>query len=150
MATLNIGDYNMLDLKNYSNEELQELRYSIDKELFNRNGDTSFSEYKVGEVYCQSRGVNNHTFFYIIKKNNIDTVHVDCIYVCNDYVDYSGEIEYSYKELRDKKLTKVDVSENELIEWHDELTEKMRVITLNVEKERKNLVNLYLEKIIKV
>ena len=64
MATLNIGDYNMLDLKNYSNEELQELRYSIDKELFNRNGDTSFSEYKVGEVYCQSRGVNNHTFFY--------------------------------------------------------------------------------------
>lgn len=66
------------------------------------------------------------------------------------YVDYSSEIEYSYKELRDKKLTKVDVSENELIEWHDELAEKMRVITFNMEKERKNLVNLYLEKIIKL
>ena len=50
MATLNIGDYNMLDLKNYTDEQLQELKYSINNELFNRN---IFTEYNVGEIFVK-------------------------------------------------------------------------------------------------
>ena len=94
MATLNIGDYNMLDLKNYSNEQLQELKYSINEELFNRN---IFTEYKVGEIYYQTRLDGKFTFFYIIKKIDDNVVYVDCISVYDDYIDYTNEFEYTYK-----------------------------------------------------
>lgn len=144
MATLNIGDYNMLDLKNYSNEELQELKYSINKELFNRN---IFTEYNVGEIYYQTRLDGKFTFFYIIKKVDDDVVYVDCINVYDDYIDYSNELEYTYKELDEKKLKKIEISENEINEWYDELNEKLRIIRFNTEKEVNTLINLYLEKI---
>jgi hypothetical protein len=134
----------MLDLKNYSNEELQELKYSINKELFNRN---IFTEYKVGEIYYQTRLDGKFTFFYIIKKVDDDVVYVDCINVYDDYIDYSNELEYTYKELDEKKLKKIEISENEINEWYDELSEKLRIIRFNTEKEVNTLINLYLEKI---
>lgn len=144
MATLNIGDYNMLDLKNYSNEELQELKYSINKELFERN---IFTEYNVGEIYCQTRLDGRFTFFYIIKKVDDDVVYVDCISVYDDYIDYSNEFEYTYKELDEKKLKKIEISENEINEWYDELSKKLWNINFNTKKEVNTLINLYLEKI---
>ena len=147
MATLNIGENNMLDLKNYSNEELQELKYSINKELFERN---IFTEYNVGEIYCQTRLDGRFTFFYIIKKVDDDVVYVDCISVYDDYIDYTNEFEYTYKELDEKKLKKIEISENEIYEWYEKLDEKVRIINLNAEREIKSLINLYLEKIIKV
>lgn len=134
----------MLDLKNYSNEDLQELKYSINKELFNRN---IFTEYKVGEIYYQTRLDGKFTFFYIIKKVDDDVVYVDCINVYDDYIDYSDELEYTYKELDEKKLKKIEISENEIYEWYDELSEKLRIIRFNTEKEVNTLINLYLEKI---
>ena len=144
MATLNIGDYNMLDLKNYSNEELQELKYSINKELFERN---IFTEYNVGEIYYQTRLDGKFTFFYIIKKVDDGVVYVDCISVYDDYIDYSNEFEYTYKELDEKKLKKIEISENEIFEWYDELSKKLGIIRSNTEKEVNTLINLYLEKI---
>lgn len=144
MATLNIGDYNMLDLKNYSNEQLQELKYSINKELFNRN---IFTEYKVGEIYYQTRLDGKFTFFYIIKKIDDNVVYVDCISVYDDYIDYTNEFEYTYKELDEKKLKKIEISENEIYEWYDELSKKLGIIRFNTEKEVSTLINLYLEKI---
>lgn len=147
MATLNIGDYNMLDLKNYSNEELQELKYSINEELFKRN---IFTEYNVGEIYYQTRLDGKFTFFYIIKKVDDGVVYVDCISVYDDYIDYSNELEYTYKELDEKKLKKIEISENEIFEWYDELSKKLGIIRSNTEKEVSTLINLYLEKIIKV
>lgn len=147
MATLNIGDYNMLDLKNYSNEELQELKYSINEELFKRN---IFTEYNVGEIYYQTRLDGKFTFFYIIKKVDDGVVYVDCISVYDDYIDYSNEFEYTYKELDEKKLKKIEISENEIFEWYDELSKKLGIIRSNTEKEVSTLINLYLEKIIKV
>lgn len=144
MATLNIGDYNMLDLKNYSNEELQELKYSINEELFKRN---IFTEYNVGEIYYQTRLDGKFTFFYIIKKVDDDVVYVDCINVYNDYIDYSDELEYTYKELYEKKLKKIEISENEIYEWYNELNKKLGIIRFNTEKEVSTLINLYLEKI---
>lgn len=144
MATLNIGDYNMLDLKNYSNEELQELKYSINEELFKRN---IFTEYNVGEIYYQTRLDGKFTFFYIIKKVDDGVVYVDCISVYDDYIDYSNEFEYTYKELDEKKLKKIEISENEIFEWYDELSKKLGIIRSNTEKEVNTLINLYLEKI---
>lgn len=144
MATLNIGDYNMLDLKNYSNEELQELKYSINKELFNRN---IFTEYNVGEIYKETHLDGKFTFFYIIKKVDDDVVYVDCISVYDDYIDYSDELEYTYKDLDAKKLKKIEISENEINEWYDELSKKLGIINFNTEKEVNTLINLYLEKI---
>lgn len=144
MATLNIGDYNMLDLKNYSNEELQELKYSINEELFKRN---IFTEYNVGEIYYQTRLDGKFTFFYIIKKVDDGVVYVDCISVYDDYIDYSNEFEYTYKELDEKKLKKIEISENEIFEWYDELSKKLGIIRSNTEKEVSTLINLYLEKI---
>lgn len=144
MATLNIGDYNMLDLKNYSNEELQELKYSINEELFKRN---IFTEYNVGEIYYQTRLDGKFTFFYIIKKVDDDVVYVDCINVYDDYIDYSDELEYTYKELYEKKLKKIEISENEIYEWYNELSKKLGIIRFNTEKEVSTLINLYLEKI---
>lgn len=144
MATLNIGDYNMLDLKNYSNEELQELKYSINEELFKRN---IFTEYNVGEIYYQTRLDGKFTFFYIIKKVDDDVVYVDCINVYDDYIDYSNELEYTYKELYEKKLKKIEISENEIYEWYNELNKKLGIIRFNTEKEVSTLINLYLEKI---
>ena len=144
MATLNIGDYNMLDLKNYSNEQLQELKYSINEELFNRN---IFTEYKVGEIYYQTRLDGKFTFFYIIKKIDDNVVYVDCISVYDDYIDYTNEFEYTYKELDEKKLKKIEISENEIYEWYDELSKKLGIIRFNTEKEVSTLINLYLEKI---
>lgn len=134
----------MLDLKNYSNEELQELKYSINKELFNRN---FFTEYNVGEIYYQTRLDGKFTFFYIIKKVDADVVCVDCINVYDDYINHSAELEYTYKELDEKKLKKIEISENEINEWYDELCEKLRIIRFNTEKEVNTLINLYLEKI---
>lgn len=134
----------MLDLKKYSNEELQELKYSINKELFNRN---IFTEYNVGEIYYQARLDGKFTFFYIIKKVDDDVIYVDCISVYDDYIDYSNEFEYTYKELDEKKLKKIEISENEINEWYDELSEKLRIIRFNTEKEVNTLINLYLEKI---
>ena len=144
MATLNIGDYNMLDLKNYSNEELQQLKKSINKELFERN---IITEYNVGEIYCQTRLDGRFTFFYIIKKVDDDVVYVDCISVYDDYIDYSDELEYTYKDLDEKKLKKIEISENEINEWYDELSKKLGIIRSNTEKEVSTLINLYLEKI---
>lgn len=144
MATLNIGDYNMLDLKIYSNEELQELKYSINKELFERN---IFTEYNVGEIYKQTRLDGRFTFFYIIKKVDDDVVYVDCISVYDDYIDYSDELEYTYKDLDEKKLKKIEISENEINEWYDELSKKLWNINFNTKKEVNTLINLYLEKI---
>ena len=132
----------MLDLKKISNEELKELKDSIDKELFIRNG-----EYKVGEIYSQTRGNGKFTFFYIIKKVDNDSVYVDCINLYDDYIDYSNELEYTYKDLEEKKLKKIEFSENEINEWYDELSEKLGIIRFNKEKEVKTLINLYLEKI---
>jgi ribosome-interacting GTPase 1 len=134
----------MLDLKNYSNEELQELKYSINKELFNRN---IFTEYNVGEIYCQTRLDGRFTFFYIIKKVDDDVVYVDCISVYDDYIDYSDELEYTYKDLDEKKLKKIEISENEINEWYDELSKKLWNINFNTKKEVNTLINLYLEKI---
>lgn len=134
----------MLDLKNYSNEDLQELKYSINKELFNRN---IFTEYNVGEIYYQTRLDGKFTFFYIIKKVDDDVVYVDCISVYDDYIDYSNEFEYTYKELDEKKLKKIEISENEIFEWYDELSKKLGIIRSNTEKEVNTLINLYLEKI---
>lgn len=61
----------MLDLKKCSNEELKELKDSIDNELLIRNG-----EYKVGEIYRQTRGNGKYIFFYIIKKVDNDVVYL--------------------------------------------------------------------------
>lgn len=134
----------MINLENYTNEQLQELKCSINKELFNRN---IFTEYNVGEIYYQTRLDGKFTFFYIIKKVDDDVVYVDCINVYDDYIDYSDELEYTYKELDEKKLKKIEISENEIYEWSDELSEKLRIIRFNTEKEVKTLINLYLEKI---
>ena len=144
MATLNIGDYNMLNLENYTDEELQELKYSINEELFKRN---IFTEYHVGEIYYQTRLDGKFTFFYIIKKVDDGVVYVDCISVYDDYIDYSNEFEYTYKELDEKKLKKIEISENEIFEWYDELSKKLGIIRSNTEKEVSTLINLYLEKI---
>ena len=89
-------------------------------------------------------------FFYIIKKVDDDVVYVDCISVYDDYIDYTNEFEYTYKELNEKKLKKIEISENEIYEWYEKLDEKVRIINLNAEREIKSLINLYLEKIIKV
>ena len=134
----------MINLENYTNEQLQELKYSINKELFNRN---IFTEYNVGEIYYQTRLDGKFTFFYIIKKVDDDVVYVDCISVYDDYIDYTNEFEYTYKELDEKKLKKIEISENEIYEWYDELSEKLRIIRFNTEKEVNTLINLYLEKI---
>jgi pyoverdine/dityrosine biosynthesis protein Dit1 len=101
----------------------------------------------VGEIYCQTRLDGRFTFFYIIKKVDDDVVYVDCISVYDDYIDYSDELEYTYKDLDEKKLKKIEISENEINEWYDELSEKLRIIRFNTEKEVNTLINLYLEKI---
>lgn len=135
----------MLDLKKCSNEELKELKDLIDKELFIRNG-----EYKVGEIYRQTRGNGNYTYLYIIKKVDNDAVYVNRINLYDDYIEYSDKLEYTYKELEVKKLKKLEISENEINEWYDELCEKLGIIRFNTEKEVNTLINLYLDKIIKV
>lgn len=149
MATLNIGDYNMLDLKNYSNKELQELRLSIDKEMFNRNGDNSFSEYKVGEIYLEKTQHSNH--FYIIKKIDTDYIYTDYISIIDNYLSYYEDFEYTFRNFKkNKDLTKIDITSKELIDWYEELDKKVRIIESNAEKEIKTLINLYLEKIKKI
>lgn len=132
----------MLDLKKCSNEELKELKDSIDKELIIRNG-----VYKVGEIYRQTRCNGKFTFFYIIKKVDNDVVYVNRINLYDDYIDYSDKLEYTYKDLELKKLKKLEISENEINEWYDELCEKLGIIKFNTEKEVNNLINLFLEKI---
>lgn len=132
----------MLDLKKCSNEELKELKDSIDKELLIRNG-----VYKVGEIYCQTRCNGKFTFFYIIKKVDNDVVYVDCIKLYDDYIDKTFDLDYTYKELDEKGLKKIEISENEINEWYDELCEKLGIIKFNTEKEVNTLINLYLEKI---
>lgn len=134
----------MLDLKNYSNEELQKLKYSINKELFNRN---IFKDYNAGEVYLQTRGNGKFTFFYIIKKVDNDVVYVDRINLYDDYIDTTFDLDYTYKELDEKVLKKIEISENEINELCDELREKLGIIKFNTEKEVNNLINLFLEKI---
>lgn len=134
----------MLDLKNYSNEELQELKYSINKELFNRN---IFTDYNVGEIYQQTRLNGKFTFFYIIKKVDDDVVYVERINLYDDYIDTTINLKYTYKELDEKGLKKLKISENEINELCDELSEKLGIIRYNTEKEVNTLINLYLEKI---
>ncbi len=134
----------MLDLKNYSNEELQELKYSINKELFNRN---IFTDYNVGEIYQQTRLNGKFTFFYIIKKVDDDVVYVERINLYDDYIDTTINLKYTYKELDEKGLKKLEISENEINELCDELSEKLGIIRYNTEKEVNTLINLYLEKI---
>lgn len=134
----------MLDLKNYSNEELQKLKYSINEELFNRN---IFKDYNAGEVYLQTRYNGKFTFFYIIKKVDNDVVYVDRINLYDDYIDTTFDLDYTYKELDEKGLKKIEISENEINELCDELREKLGIIKFNTEKEVNNLINLFLEKI---
>lgn len=134
----------MINLENYTNEQLQELKYSINKELFNRN---IFTEYNEGEIYRQTRLNGKFTFFYIIKKVDDDVVYVDRINLYDDYIDTTINLKYTYKELDEKGLKKLEISENEINELCDELSEKLGIIRFNTEKEVNTLINLYLEKI---
>lgn len=140
----------MIDFNNYSNEQLHELSELIKKELFKRDGDISFSEYKIGEVYLQKTQCAN--YFYIIKKIDCDYIYTDYISVNNsNYLSYYEDFEYTFKDFKsNKNLTKLDITPKELIDWYEELDEKVRIINLNSEREIESLINLYLEKINKV
>lgn len=138
----------MIDLKDYSNEDLKALRKSIDKELFDRNGDTSFSIYKVGDVYIQEKG-DDITIIYVVTKVDLEYVYAYSYSVWDNYVHEYQESEYETEYFKSKNLSKLNVTISEVERWYEELSDKIREIDATTAKETRNLIKVYLKQLMR-
>ena len=138
----------MIDLKDYSNEDLKALRKSIDKELFDRNGDTSFSIYKAGDVYIQEKG-DDITNIYVITKVDLEYVYAYSYSVWDTSVHAYQESEYETEYFKSKNLSKLNVTISEVERWYEELSDKIREIDATTAKETRNLIKVYFKQLMR-
>lgn len=138
----------MIDLKDYSNEDLKALRKSIDKELFDRNGDTSFSIYRAGDVYIQEKG-DDITNIYVVTKVDLEYVYAYSYSVWDNYVHAYQESEYETEYFKSKNLLKLNVTPSEVERWYEELSSKIREIDATTAKETRNLIKVYFKQLMR-
>lgn len=138
----------MIDLKDYSNEDLKALRKSIDKELFDRNGDTSFSIYKAGDVYIQEKG-DDITNIYVVTKVDLEYVYAYSYSVWDNYVHAYKESEYETEYFKSKNLSKLNMTISEVERWYEELSDKIREIDATTAKETRNLIKVYFKQLMR-
>ena len=138
----------MIDLKDYSNEDLKALRKSIDKELFDRNGDTSFSIYRAGDVYIQEKG-DDITNIYVVTKVDLEYVYAYSYSVWDTSVHEYQESEYETEYFKSKNLSKLNVTSSEVELWYEELSTKIREIDATTTKQTHNLIKVYFKQLLR-